>query len=92
MTPADSSTIGADKPARAYADVEEYVGQGFLCEYPIARREPDDAGNDRPSPMMTELARNPVKVNDGFAAVPDGPGLGIDLDEEAVSRYTIDSP
>ncbi len=65
--------------------------QGFLCEYPITRRAPDDAGNDRPSPMMTELVRNPVVVNDGFAEVPAGPGLGVDLDEEAVSRYTIDN-
>ena len=65
------------------------MSQGFLCEYPITRREWGDASNDRPSPMMTELASNPVVVSDGCAAVPSGPGFGIDLDEDAVTRYTV---
>ena len=30
-------------------------------------------------------------VKEGYAVVPDKPGLGIDLDEEAVQRYTIHS-
>ena len=64
--------------------------QGFLCEYPITRREWGDASHDRPSPMMTELASSPVAVEDGFAAVPCGPGLGIELDEDAVARYTVE--
>ena len=28
-------------------------------------------------------------VQDGYAAVPDGPGLGIELDEEAVEKYAV---
>ena len=64
--------------------------QGFLCEYPITRREWGDVRVDRPSPMMTELASSPVAVEGGFAAVPEGPGLGIELDEDAVARYTIE--
>ena len=28
-------------------------------------------------------------VSDGAAAVPDGPGLGVDLDEDAVKHYTV---
>jgi len=65
--------------------------QGFLCEYPITRREWDSAGEfAMPSPMMTELASAAVIVEDGFASVPSGPGLGIELDEEAVARYTIE--
>ena len=40
--------------------------------------------------MMTELASSPVTVEGGFAAVPEGPGLGIELDEDAVARYTIE--
>jgi L-alanine-DL-glutamate epimerase-like enolase superfamily enzyme len=27
---------------------------------------------------------------DGYLAVPDRPGLGIELDEDAVSRYSVD--
>jgi len=63
--------------------------QGFLCEYPITRREWGEAKLDMPSPMMTELASTPVVIKDGYAVVPSGPGLGIELDEEAVARYTL---
>ena len=30
-------------------------------------------------------------VKDGYALVPDGPGLGVELDEEAVARYALSS-
>ena len=63
--------------------------QGFLCEYPITRREWGETRFDMPSPMMTELASTPVVIEDGYAIVPSGPGLGIELDEEAVGRYTL---
>ncbi len=59
--------------------------QGFLCEYPITPRQPDVS---IPSPMMTELAKQGIVVQDGYALVPNGPGLGIALDEDAVARYT----
>lgn len=62
---------------------------GFLCEYPIAPRARDRGGPELPSPMMTELARNPIRVEQGYALVPRGPGLGIELDEEAVERYGV---
>jgi len=28
-------------------------------------------------------------VSDGYAIVPDGPGLGVELDEAAVARYQV---
>jgi muconate cycloisomerase len=34
------------------------------------------------------LLREPL-VNNGYATVPEGPGLGVDLDEEAVTRYQV---
>lgn len=61
--------------------------QGFLCEYPITPRLPDA---QVPSPMMTELAKKPIVIENGYALVPDGPGLGIELDEDAVARYRCD--
>jgi L-alanine-DL-glutamate epimerase-like enolase superfamily enzyme len=61
---------------------------GFLCEYPIAPRARDRGGPEIPSPMMTELVRNPVVVERGYALVPQGPGLGLELDEDAVARHT----
>jgi galactonate dehydratase len=33
------------------------------------------------------IARNPFQVENGYIKVPDAPGLGIDLDEQALARY-----
>ena len=38
--------------------------------------------------MRSELVAKPVEiVSEGFAALPEGPGLGIDVDERALDRY-----
>ncbi len=34
------------------------------------------------------LLKEPL-VQDGYAIVPTGPGLGVELDEEAVARYAL---
>ena len=34
-----------------------------------------------------EVARQAFEVRDGYIAVPQGPGLGVDLDEAALARY-----
>ena len=41
---------------------------------------------------VASLIRPRIEVSDGTAKVPDRPGLGVDLDEDAVERYRIDSP
>jgi L-rhamnonate dehydratase len=43
----------------------------------------------RPSPLMRNLVRNLPPLIDGRVPVPDGPGLGIELDEEIVQRYRV---
>ncbi len=44
------------------------------------------------NPMLREIIRNPVRMDaDGFIPVPEGPGLGIDVDESAVKRYCVNS-
>lgn len=35
-----------------------------------------------------DLIVQPIAIEDGYARVPDKPGLGIELDEEAVRRYS----
>jgi muconate cycloisomerase len=37
-----------------------------------------------------DLISEPLSFCDGFAAVPQGPGLGVALDEAALERYTIE--
>ncbi|HZP82939.1 MAG TPA: mandelate racemase/muconate lactonizing enzyme family protein [Chthonomonadaceae bacterium] len=37
----------------------------------------------------TGLLREPVRAVDGWISVPEGPGLGIELDEEMVAKYRV---
>jgi L-alanine-DL-glutamate epimerase-like enolase superfamily enzyme len=39
------------------------------------------------NPLISELLVEPIKVKDGLIEVPNKPGLGIELDEEAVAKY-----
>ena len=44
------------------------------------------------NPMLREIIRNPVQMTgDGFIAIPQGPGLGIEVDETAVRRFSVNS-
>ena len=43
-----------------------------------------------PSPMQHELVTNPIEQKDGWVAVPEGPGLGVDVDERVVRKYLFD--
>ncbi|WP_395541323.1 mandelate racemase/muconate lactonizing enzyme family protein [Neotabrizicola sp. sgz301269] len=39
------------------------------------------------NPMIHSLSRVPVTVQDGMIAVPDAPGLGLDMDTDVIARY-----
>lgn len=39
--------------------------------------------------LRTELLRMPLKLEAGHVVLPDGPGLGIELDPDAVARYRV---
>ncbi|HTE19123.1 MAG TPA: mandelate racemase/muconate lactonizing enzyme family protein [Armatimonadota bacterium] len=42
------------------------------------------------SPMLREIIGNPLEMDgDGMIAVPQGPGLGIEIDEKAVERFRV---
>jgi len=36
-----------------------------------------------------ELLREPLDIRGGEARVPDGPGLGVELDPEKLERYAV---
>lgn len=36
------------------------------------------------------VVANPIQIQDGFALVPDGPGLGVEIDEEFLAEYRYD--
>jgi L-alanine-DL-glutamate epimerase-like enolase superfamily enzyme len=51
------------------------------CEYPI---DPPGWTPEARDAMLTE----PTRVDpDGFVTIPDLPGLGIDLDEDAIAKH-----
>ncbi len=41
------------------------------------------------TPIRWELTREKMPVVDGYIKLPEGPGLGIELDEEIVERYRV---
>jgi L-rhamnonate dehydratase len=51
----------------------------FLSEFSIAD-----------SPFVEQLLTEPFRLHDGTLAVPSGPGLGIELDEDMLSRYRVE--
>jgi D-galactarolactone cycloisomerase len=41
------------------------------------------------NPLRDSILRNPLRPDGGVIAVPDAPGLGIEIDWEAVERYAL---
>ena len=39
--------------------------------------------------LAEDIARNKLRIVDGMVALPDGPGLGMDVDEAAVARFRV---
>jgi L-alanine-DL-glutamate epimerase-like enolase superfamily enzyme len=43
------------------------------------------------TPINTSLTRERLPIDDdGYVAVPSGPGLGVELDEDVLARYRVD--
>jgi L-rhamnonate dehydratase len=45
--------------------------------------------NTSQGPLSRQLVRNPLQLTDGFLKVPDGPGLGVEVSDDIVSKYRI---
>lgn len=45
-----------------------------------------------PNPLRDRLLRTPLQIRDGMLLVPDAPGLGITVDEDAVATYSASRP
>jgi len=40
--------------------------------------------------LAEDIVETPIRVQDGEVPIPEGPGLGVTLDEEKVKRLRID--
>ncbi len=45
--------------------------------------------NTASGPLSRDLCRNPIRLEDGCLAVPSGPGLGVEVNEETIAKYRI---
>jgi L-alanine-DL-glutamate epimerase-like enolase superfamily enzyme len=43
----------------------------------------------RPSPLMRKLVRDLPPLVDGHVKVPQGPGLGVELDESIIEQFRV---
>ena len=61
---------------------------------------PDACGSVNPVPsffecdmtengLRTALSKEPILPVDGYLAVPQGPGLGIEIDRDVLERYSV---
>lgn len=39
--------------------------------------------------LLNTLCREPIRMVDGYVPVPEGPGLGVEVDEEVVAHYRV---
>lgn len=44
------------------------------------------------NPLRDELLREPLQVENGFMTPPEGPGLGVEVDPEALAKFTFSGP
>ncbi|MCX8128403.1 MAG: mandelate racemase/muconate lactonizing enzyme family protein [Synergistetes bacterium] len=58
----------------------------FACAVPNRLEVPRDVSL---TPLREEVLRTPLEIVDGYAIPPDGPGLGIDVNEEALNKYAF---
>jgi L-rhamnonate dehydratase len=59
------------------------IPNGWLVEYTV-EESPLATGLEG-----TGLLREPLRARDGWLTLPDGPGLGIELDEEQIAKYRV---
>ena len=48
-----------------------------LQEYPIGEHEPP----------KSEIVKSPLKLENGYLIIPDAPGIGVELAEDAAEKY-----
>lgn len=67
-------------------DINVAAAAHFLCAIPNALMLEYCM---EPSSLRTEVTRNPIKVIDGYVAVPESPGLGVDVDLSALEPFLV---
>jgi L-rhamnonate dehydratase len=67
-----------DLLAAASLHLNAYLMNSLYLEYNVSA-----------SPLLKELCGNRITMVDGCVPVPDGPGLGVEVNEEVLARYRV---
>jgi len=71
-----TSHLALSASLQPYAGLRDHV----ICEYPAA-----------PKKLAQDIAANPIlRDADGEISLPDRPGLGIEIDTRAITKYLVD--
>ncbi|MDQ3701262.1 MAG: mandelate racemase/muconate lactonizing enzyme family protein [Chloroflexota bacterium] len=73
----NSTTVGLAASLQVGACIPNFL----IMEYPMSWE-----------PVANEIAKNPLRVEHGTIALPTAPGIGIDLDEDALAKYPYRGP
>ena len=68
----NSNTIGLAASLHVSACIPNFL----ILEYYVQFKDISD-----------EISVGPFNVQDGYISLPEGPGLGVEMNEEAISRY-----
>jgi galactonate dehydratase len=68
----NSTTVGLAATVHASAGMPNFLITEYFINF-------EDVGR--------EIAREPLLAEEGYVALPTGPGLGIELDEGALARH-----
>jgi L-alanine-DL-glutamate epimerase-like enolase superfamily enzyme len=55
------------------------IPSSFICEF-VAEEE---------TTLRDHVTKQRIVATDGMLAIPDAPGLGIDLNEDAIDKYLV---
>jgi L-alanine-DL-glutamate epimerase-like enolase superfamily enzyme len=45
--------------------------------------------NTSQGPLSRELVKDPLRLEDGYLRVPNGPGLGVEVNEDTIDKYRV---
>ena len=54
------------------------------------RRSQFQEFNVTSGPLSREICKNPIQLENGYLRVPQGPGLGVEVDETAIEKFRVE--
>jgi len=77
-----SCNMGSQHPAG--------IGTAAMCHFWASTPEITDVGYGAPAERFEDdVIREPIRFVDGMVYLPEGPGLGVEVDDEKLARYAI---